>query len=107
QVQPGMVPAEMEALMVAATRALGGVPAFNDVLINEASAYPHGSRQPQKVREGSIVLIDTGCSVHGYQSDITRTWVVGQPSARQRKVWATVKRGQEIALEHARLGGPV
>lgn len=107
KVKPGMVPAEIEALMVAATRALGGAPAFNDVLINEASAYPHGSRQPQKVREGSIVLIDTGCSVHGYQSDITRTWVVGQPSARQRKVWDTVKRGQEVALENARLGGPV
>jgi Xaa-Pro dipeptidase len=77
------------------------------VLINEASAYPHGSRQPQVVREGSIVLIDTGCSVYGYQSDITRTWVVGQPTARQRKVWNTVKRGQEVALESARLGGPV
>jgi Xaa-Pro dipeptidase len=107
QVKPGMVPAEIEALMVQATRALGGVVAFNDVLINEASAYPHGSRQPQKVREGSIVLIDTGCSVHGYQSDITRTWVVGQPTARQRKVWDTVKRGQEAALETAKPGVPV
>jgi Xaa-Pro dipeptidase len=106
-VKPGMAPAEIEALMVAATRALGGVVAFNDVLINEASAYPHGSRQPQKVREGSVVLIDTGCSVHGYQSDITRTWVVGQPSARQRKVWDTVKRGQEVALEAAKPGVPV
>jgi Xaa-Pro dipeptidase len=106
-VKPGMVPAEIEALMVGATRALGGVVAFNDVLLNEASAYPHGSRQPQTVREGSVVLIDTGCSVHGYQSDITRTWVVGQPSARQRKVWDTVKRGQEVALETARPGVPV
>ncbi len=104
RVKPGMAPAEIEALMVTATRALGGNHLFSDVLINEASAYPHGSRQPQKVHEGSIVLIDTGCSVHGYQSDITRTWVVGQPSARQRKVWDTVKRGQEIALETARPG---
>jgi len=106
-VTPGMAPAQIEALMVAATRALGGTVAFNDVLINEASAYPHGSRQPQTVREGSIVLIDTGCSVHGYQSDITRTWVVGHPSARQRKVWETVKRGQEAALAAARPGAPV
>jgi Xaa-Pro dipeptidase len=106
-VRVGMVPAEIEALMVQATRALGGVVAFNDVLINEASAYPHGSRQPQKVREGGVVLIDTGCSVHGYQSDITRTWVVGQPTARQRKVWDTVKRGQEVALETAKPGAPV
>jgi Xaa-Pro dipeptidase len=107
RVKPGMAPAEIEAIMMGATRALGGVVAFNDVLINEASAYPHGSHQPQKVREGSIVLIDTGCSVHGYQSDITRTWVVGQASARQRKVWDTVKRGQEITLETARPGVPV
>jgi Xaa-Pro dipeptidase len=106
-VKPGMRPAQIEALMVQATRALGGAVAFNDVLINEASAYPHGSRQPQVVREGSIVLIDTGCSVHGYQSDITRTWVVGQPTARQRKVWQTVKRGQEVALETAKPGAPV
>jgi Xaa-Pro dipeptidase len=104
RVKPGMAPGEIEALMVAATRALGGAVAFNDVLLNAASAYPHGSRQPQTVREGGVVLIDTGCSVHGYQSDITRTWVVGQPSARQRKVWNTVKRGQEIALETARPG---
>jgi Xaa-Pro dipeptidase len=107
RVKPGMVRAEIEALMVHATRALGGVVAFNDVLINEASAYPHGSRQPQKVREGSIVLVDTGCSVHGYQSDITRTWVFGQPTARQRKVWDTVKHGQEVALAAAKPGVPV
>jgi Xaa-Pro dipeptidase len=106
-VKPGMVPAQIEAMMARETRALGGVVAFNDVLINEASAYPHGSRQPQTVREGSIVLIDTGCSVHGYQSDITRTWVVGQATARQRKVWDTVKRGQEVALETAKPGVPV
>jgi Xaa-Pro dipeptidase len=106
-VRPGMAPKDIEALMAQSVVALGGINQFNDVLINEASAYPHGSRQPQTVREGSIVLIDTGCSVHGYQSDITRTWVVGQPTARQRKVWATVKRGQEIALESARPGAPV
>jgi hypothetical protein len=74
------------------------------VLLNEASAYPHGSIKLQSVRDGSIVLMDCGCTVHGYQSDISRTWVFGEPSARQRKVWNTVKRGQEIALETAKLG---
>jgi len=53
------------------------------------------------------VLIDVGCTVYGYTSDISRTWIVGAPNARQRKVWDTVKRGQEIALETARLGVPV
>jgi len=106
-VRPGMHPKDIERLMVAAVATLGGTNQFNDVLLNEAAAYPHGSRQPQVVKEGGVVLIDTGCSVHGYQSDITRTWVVGQASARQKKVWDTVKRGQEITLETARLGAPV
>jgi len=77
------------------------------VLLNEASAYPHGSVKPQQVREGSVILIDTGCSVHGYQSDISRSWVFGEASARQRSLWNSVKRAQELALETARLGGPV
>ena len=54
-----------------------------------------------------MILMDCGCTVHGYQSDISRTWVFGRPSPRQRKVWNTVKRGQEIALEAAKLGVPV
>jgi Xaa-Pro dipeptidase len=51
--------------------------------------------------------MDCGCIVHGYQSDISRTWVFGEPTARHRKVWDTVKRGQEIALETAKIGTPV
>ena len=100
----GMGPSELGALMERSTTALGGSPEFALVLLNEASAYPHGSIHPQTVRDGSIVLMDCGCTVHGYQSDISRTWVFGEPNARQRKVWNTVKRGQEIALETARIG---
>jgi Xaa-Pro dipeptidase len=74
------------------------------VLLNEASAYPHGSIKPQQVREGSVILIDTGCAVHGYQSDISRSWVFGEISPRQRELWDTVKRGQELALETAKPG---
>jgi Xaa-Pro dipeptidase len=85
----------------------GGTEPFSLVLLNEASAYPHGTEKPQSVREGSTVLIDTGCKYHGYASDISRTWVHGTPSARQREVWETVKRGQEIALESAKVGQPV
>jgi Xaa-Pro dipeptidase len=105
---PGMTGADIAAIMNGATREFGGHEVeFTLVLLNEASAYPHGSRQPQVVREGSVILMDCGCSVFGYQSDISRTWVCGAPSARQREVWATVKRGQEIALEAARPGAPV
>ena len=50
--------------------------------------------------------MDCGCAVHGYQSDISRTWVFGQPTARQRKIWDTVKHGQEIALQTAKIGVP-
>lgn len=99
-----MGPSDIEGLMNGATIALGGAPEFALVLLNEASAYPHGSRQAQSVREGSIILMDCGCAVRGYQSDISRTWVFGDPSPRQRKVWNTVKRGQEIALETAKPG---
>ncbi len=106
-VRAGMRPDEIGDMMNAATVALGGAPEFALVLINEASAYPHGSHQPQTLREGSVILMDVGCAVHGYQSDISRTWVMGQPTAKQRKVWDTVKRGQEIALATAKLGTPV
>ncbi|TWB45481.1 Xaa-Pro dipeptidase [Nitrospirillum pindoramense] len=106
-VRPGMRAADIAALVDTATAALGGRPEFSLVLLNEASAYPHGSLQPEVVRDGSTVLLDCGCAVHGYQSDISRTWVFGTPSARQRTVWDTVRRGQEIALETAKPGIPV
>jgi Xaa-Pro dipeptidase len=105
-VERGMGSEDIGGLMDRATVALGGAPEFSLVLLNEASAYPHGSLQVQTVREGSVVLMDCGCTVHGYQSDISRTWVHGQANARQRKVWNTVKRGQEIALETAKIGVP-
>jgi Xaa-Pro dipeptidase len=107
QVALGMSGPDIGALMDHATISLGGAPEFSLVLLNEASAYPHGSVKPQTIREGSVILMDCGCAVHGYQSDISRTWVFGQANARQRKVWDTVKRGQEIALETAKITVPV
>ena len=103
----GMGTSDITALMDRTTGMLGGAPEFSLVLLNEASAYPHGSLTPQTIHEGSTILMDCGCAVHGYQSDISRTWVFGQPSPRQRKVWNTVKRGQEVALETAKHGVPV
>jgi Xaa-Pro dipeptidase len=100
----GMGMTDIKKILVDTTEALGGSHQFSLVLLNEASSYPHGSEKPQSLREGSVVLIDTGCAVHGYQSDISRTWVFGEPSSRQREVWDTVKRGQEIALETAKIG---
>ncbi len=107
QVRAGMSSSDIMKLLVGATEQLGGEHEFSLVLLNEASAFPHGSVKPQTVREGSVVLIDSGCRVLGYQSDISRTWVHGKPSARQREVWDMVKRGQELALETAKIGTPV
>jgi Xaa-Pro dipeptidase len=105
-VQLGMQTADVAKLTADATIALGAGYDFSLALLNEASAFPHGSKVVQTVREGSVILIDAGCTVHGYQSDISRTWIFGEPTARQREVWDMVKRGQEIALETARIGTP-
>jgi len=106
QVQAGMRAEDLATLVDTATQTLGGEPEFSLVLLNEASAYPHGSTQPQRVHEGSVILLDCGCSVHGYQSDISRTWIFGAATAHQRQVWKTVKEGQQIALSAAKLGVP-
>ncbi len=106
RIQAGMTPAEIGAIMNQATTALGGRPEFALVLLGEASAYPHGTGKPQAVKEGEVVLMDCGCSVHGYQSDISRSFVFGDPTQRQREVWNHMRRGQQIAFEAARLGVP-
>jgi len=103
----GMTPADFGAAIDAATQRLGGSPEFSLVLIDEASALPHGSRKPQLVRAGSTILFDCGCTVHGYQSDISRTFVWGAaPTTEQRKVWDQVHEGQQIAIRAAKLGAP-
>ena len=103
----GMTPADFGAAIDAATAALGGSPEFSLVLIDEASALPHGSHKPQIVKRGSTILFDCGCTVHGYQSDISRTFVYGAaPTVEQRKVWNQVQEGQQIAIRAAKLGAP-
>jgi Xaa-Pro dipeptidase len=106
RVEKGMTPAEIGAVMNAATTALGGRPEFALVLLGEASAYPHGTGKPQEVKKGEVVLMDCGCTVHGYQSDISRTWVHGEANAEQRLVWNRMRKGQDIAFAAARLGAP-
>jgi len=103
-IEEGMTPSDISDIMTRETRRFGGEPEFNLILLGEASAYPHGSGQPQKVREGEIVLMDCGCTYQGYQSDISRTFVYGEPSAKQRQVWDTVRRGQELGFETAQVG---
>jgi Xaa-Pro dipeptidase len=104
KIKVGMTPSEVKSIMSNAQSSLGGKKAWNMALVNEASAYPHGTKQKHVIEEGSIVLMDCGCSVEGYQSDISRTFVVGEPSKRQQNIWQTVRQGQQIAFEKAQIG---
>jgi Xaa-Pro dipeptidase len=106
RIERGMTPGQIGAIMNGATEALGGSPEFALILLGEASAYPHGSGQPQQVRDGEVVLMDCGCTVEGYQSDVSRTFVFGAANAEQRRVWDQVHQGQQIALAAARIGRP-
>jgi Xaa-Pro dipeptidase len=96
RIEKGMSNRDIALLMNAATSKLGGDPEFELVLVGEAAAYPHGSRKPQ--------IVDCGCTVQGYQSDVSRTFVHGTANAAQRKVWSEVARGQQIAFAAARPG---
>ena len=106
RIEAGMTPADIGAIMRAATTALGGKSEFELILLGEASAYPHGSGKPQAVKEGEVVLMDCGATVHGYQSDISRSFVYGNASPRQRQVWDQMRKGQDVAFAAAKLGTP-
>ena len=102
----GMTAADIDAMIAASHKQLGGAYDGGLVLIGEASAYPHGSKIPHTVKRGEVILLDCGCDVHGYQSDISRTYVLGDPPADVRKVYEQVQRGQQIAIETAKVGVP-
>lgn len=102
--EAGMTPMDINRMMRSAQAQFGGSGIWTMALLAESSAYPHGTNQPQVLKEGDIVLMDCGCEVHGYQSDISRTFVFGAATKRQRTVWQTVRKGQEIAFETAQLG---
>jgi Xaa-Pro dipeptidase len=74
------------------------------VQVGEYTALPHGSSTPQVVREGTIILIDGGCSAEGYRSDISRTFALGTPTEKMRRVFEIERRAQDAALAAARPG---
>jgi Xaa-Pro dipeptidase len=105
--QPGMTNRQFSQLIDAAyTRC--GVTGDASCQVGEYSALPHGSLQPQVIREGEIILIDDGCTVEGYQSDISRTFVLGNATSpkidKARKVFDIVHQAQAAALASARPG---
>jgi len=103
----GMTQQQVQDLIAAAYGQLG-FPGEASVEVDEYTAYPHGSSTPQVIREGSIVMIDDGCTVEGYQSDITRTFVLGKvpekTGDKMKKVFDIVHRAQAAALATARPG---
>jgi Xaa-Pro dipeptidase len=99
----GMNQREFGGLIAAAHEQLG-FQGEADVFVGEYAALPHGSRQPQVIRENTIVLIDGGCTVEGYRSDITRTFVLGKPSDKMKRVFEIVHQAQSAALAAARPG---
>lgn len=100
----GMTNAQVSGLAAKATQQLGGASDGALVIFGKYTAFPHGSVQPQKLRAGDVVLIDTGCQVDGYTSDITRTTVFGTPTARMRQVWELEKKAQSAAFAAAQIG---
>lgn len=99
----GMTQRELSALIGSAYEALG-VKGGAMAIFGKYTAFPHGSVQPQQLREGDLVLIDDGCSVEGYQSDVTRTVIFGKPTARQREIWDLERKAQDAAFAAAKPG---
>ena len=104
--EPGMTNDTVSRLIGQAYRHVG-FPGEASVQAGEYTALPHGSIQPQTIREGTIIMIDDGCTVEGYQSDITRTFVLGKASAKMNTVFDIVKQAQSAALRAARPGVPL
>ena len=106
-IQEGMSNRELAAIIDSAQRKLGGDADGSLVNIGVASALPHGSIKPQHVKKGDIVLMDCGCRVEGYTSDITRTIVYGsEPTKHQREIWDLEKKAQAAGFGAAKNGQP-
>jgi Xaa-Pro dipeptidase len=99
--KPGMTQNQFAALVATAHQQLGFTGEAT-VQVGEYSALPHGSINPQTIREGSVLLMDGGCSVEGYQSDISRTFVLGRATDKMKRVFELVHQAQTKAVKTAR-----
>jgi len=106
--KPGIDTREVQAFLDSAHKACGmdGPSTFNIVLFGEPTAYPHGVPYPQNLVEGDMVLIDTGASLYGYNSDITRSYVFGESTPRQKEIWDLEQAAQLAAFNAAQIGAP-
>ena len=101
----GMTQQDFAANASAAFKALG-VQGGIGAQFGKSTAFPHGSKEVERLREGDVVLMDGSCRVEGYFSDISRTVVFGQPTQRQRDVWNLEKEAQAAAFAAAQVGAP-
>jgi Xaa-Pro dipeptidase len=99
----GMTTKDVQGLIAAAYQQVG-LPGEASLNIGAFTASPHGSRQPQTIREGTVLMVDDGCLVEGYASDITRTFVLGKPTQKMKDVFSVVHDAQQAALAAARPG---
>jgi Xaa-Pro dipeptidase len=106
QLKEGMSQGELASIITKAQNDLGGSADFALCLFGKSSAYPHGSKQPQQLQQGDIVLMDCGCLVEGYCSDVTRTIVFGEASKRQQEIWSLEKEAQAAGFAAAKLKAP-
>ena len=106
KLKEGMLQDELASIIMSAQTELGGMPDFALCLFGTSSAFPHGSKQPQQLKKGDIVLMDCGCTIEGYNSDITRTIVFGTPGNRQREIWLLEKQAQAAGFAAAKIGQP-
>jgi Xaa-Pro aminopeptidase len=105
QLKEGVSPSDIAAIINNAHTQLGATPDFALILFGVSSALPHGSIKPQQLKKGDIVLMDCGCKVDGYSSDITRTIVFGaEPTKRQLDIWKLEQKAQAAGFAAARIG---
>ncbi len=105
--KPGITTTEVTRFINQAHRQVGAADSFFCiVLFGVATSFPHGVKNPQTLKEGDWVLIDTGCRLDGYHSDITRTFVFGTPTPDQQKAWDVEKEAQIAGFEAAKIGQP-
>jgi len=105
-IQPGMTQRDVSNLISLAYRRVG-FQGEASVQTAQYTALPHGSSTPQTIKEGTIIMLDDGCTVEGYQSDITRTFVLGKATDKMNKVFDIVRRAQNAALKAAKPGAPL
>lgn len=104
---PGIAASAVRRFIDEAHRALGASgSSFCIVQFGRSTAFPHGLPGDDRLEEGDMVLIDTGCTVHGYNSDITRSYVFGIPDAEQRAMWELEREAQQAAFDAVRPGVP-